>query len=251
MKCRLCKRLKALAKNNLPTPLLQWLRKVIKGIRRSTSLNFGDLRRLEPLSVQLGFDRGQPIDRYYIEKFLVNHQQDIRGRVLESGDDMYCRQFGANVSQSDIIDVFAGNPKATIIADLSIADTIDDNSFDCIILTQVLQMIYDVKAAYVHIHRILKPGGVLLMTGHGISPICCREDEDNWGEYWHFTTQSVKRLIIDTFESPTVEVCAFGNVFSTSAYLYGLASEELTNEELEYNDPRFELLVCARVVKAS
>ena len=243
---------KKIVRRFLPVAVWQRLRSLVKRYRRSSTLDFGDLRRLTPLSIALGYDRGQPVDRYYMEKFLAAHCQDVRGRVLESGNDTYIQPFGGNdVTQIDIIDIFEGNSRATIIADFSCADNIPDNTFDCIILTQVLQMIYDVEAAYQHIHRILKPGGVFLMTTHGISPICCREDEDNWGEYWHFTTQSVKRLFADTFPNATVEVSSYGNVFSTAAYLYGLAAEELEHQELDHYDRRFELLVCARAVKSN
>ena len=64
-------------------------------LRRKT-VRFGDLRRLSPFSRQFGFDRGQPIDRYYVESFLQEHASSIRGRVLEIGDDFYSRQFGGD-----------------------------------------------------------------------------------------------------------------------------------------------------------
>ncbi len=56
-----------------------------KQIGRSGSMgliNFGDLRRLTPVSKEFGFERGLPIDRYYIEKFLAEHTSDIQGRVF-------------------------------------------------------------------------------------------------------------------------------------------------------------------------
>ena len=36
-------------------------------------LELGSLRRTTPISSSFGFDRGQPIDRYYIEDFLRRH----------------------------------------------------------------------------------------------------------------------------------------------------------------------------------
>jgi hypothetical protein len=53
----------------------------------------GDLRRLTPLSRCFGFDRGKPVDRYYIENFLASRAGDVRGRVLEIADKMFlhCR----------------------------------------------------------------------------------------------------------------------------------------------------------------
>lgn len=41
------------------------------------------LARLDPVSRTFGFDRGKPVDRWYIERFLAAHADDVRGRVLE------------------------------------------------------------------------------------------------------------------------------------------------------------------------
>jgi LmbE family N-acetylglucosaminyl deacetylase len=88
-------------------------------------VDFGDLARVEPISRWFGYDRGTPIDRPFIEAFLHQHRQDIRGRVLEIGDDSYTRQFGGDrVSRSDVLHVKEGAPGATIIGDLSHAPQI-------------------------------------------------------------------------------------------------------------------------------
>ena len=69
---------------------------------------------------QLGIGRGLPVDRYYIEQFLARHAGDIRGSVLEVGDDRYTRKFGGvAVTASDVLNVAAGHPQTTIVADLS------------------------------------------------------------------------------------------------------------------------------------
>lgn len=207
---------------------------------------------MKPISVYFGYDRGRPVDRYYIENFVSANAQDIRGRVLEVEDDSYIKAYGGNnVTQADVLDVFEGNLQATIIADLSRADHIPSDAFDCIILTQTLQVIYDVRSALGHVRRILKPGGVLLLTCHGISRIAAREDVDNFGEYWHFTSQSIKHIFEEIFPSDTVEITPFGNVLSATAFLYGLATEELEQEELDYRDWRYELIICVRAVKSS
>ena len=78
-------------------------------------IDFGDLRELTPVSEVWGFDRGRPIDRYYIERFLQQHAPDVRGHVLEIGDDTYTRQFGgARVTRSDVLNVFEGAAGSSI-----------------------------------------------------------------------------------------------------------------------------------------
>ena len=212
-------------------------------------VNLGDFRRLTPISRQFGFDRGLPIGRYYIERFLRFYISVIKGRVLEMGDDSYTKKLGGeNVTQSDVLHVTDGNPIATIVADLTCADQIPSNSFDCIILTQTLQFIFDVKAAIQTLYRILKPGGVLLLTGHGISQIS-RYDMDRWGEYWRFTTLSARLIFEEVFPKKNIIVKAYGNVLAATAYLHGLASEELTNKELDYHDPNYELMITIKASK--
>src|SRR5215510_10268095 len=97
---------------------------------------FGDLRRITPISREFGLDRGQCIDRYYIESFLSHHASDINGHVLEIGDDSYTRRFGGGrVSRSDVLNVRPGEAKTTLVADLADAQNIRSDTFDCIVVT--------------------------------------------------------------------------------------------------------------------
>ena len=111
-------------------------------------------------------------------------------------------------------------------------------------------MIYDCKAALRTLHRILKPGGVLLLTTHGISKIGRRLGRDEWGEYWHFTTQSAEALFAELWPGASVAVSSSGNVLSAICSLHGLAAGELTEAELDHRDPDFEVIVTVRAQKA-
>lgn len=240
----------------LPLSLRQWLRSKQRqfGLHRRPvgTVAFGDLRRLTPISPVFGLDRCVPIiDRYYIEGFLASHRDDIRGSVLEMGDATYTNRFGGDrVTRSDVMHYVAGNPMATIVGDLTRADDhVASDSFDCIILTQTLQMILDVDAAVQHLHRLLKPGGVLLATSHGISRIARREGIDAWGEYWRFTAQSTRHLFGARFPADHLQVVTYGNVLSAVASLYGLAAADLTAPELDHCDPDFEVIVAVRAQK--
>lgn len=213
-------------------------------------IRFGSLRRLDPVNRQFGFGRGRPVDRYYIEAFLARHAGDIRGRVLEVGDDAYTRRFGnGRVTASDVLHAVAGNPQATLVADLSQAGHLPEGQFDCIICTQTLQYIYDVRAAVRTLHRILKPGGVLLASLPGIGQIS-RYDMDRWGEYWRFTTLSVRRLLEEAFPPSGITAQAHGNVLAAVALLHGIAAEEVHAQELDHRDRDYEVLVTVRAVKS-
>jgi SAM-dependent methyltransferase len=210
---------------------------------------FGSLRRVKPISPIFGLDRGLPIDRYYIEHFLQSHMDDIRGRALEVGDRDYTCKFGGNrVTRFDVLHVVPGNPQANLVGDLETGENIPEDAFNCLILTQVFNVVYDVKAAIANCFRALKPGGVLLATFPGISQIS-RYDMDHWGDYWRFTSLSARRLFEDVFPSANVSVVAYGNVLTAVAYLHGLAREELKNEELDYCDPDYEVLIAVKAIK--
>ncbi len=247
--------IRAVATLLLPEGLRQWLRSVQRRFRLQAvpvgTVDFGGLRRLTPISPIFGKDRDLiSVERHYIESFLASRSEDIRGRVLEMGDPAYTRKFGGDrVTQSDVLHYVEGNPQATIVADLTRAENIPDDTFDCIIITQTLQMIFDIRTAIGNLHRILKPGGVVLATSHGITPIARREGIDDWGEYWHFTAQSSKKLFEEFFAPEQTTIETYGNVLSTIGSLHGLSSSELTPEELDYRDPKYELLVMVRAQK--
>ncbi len=221
-----------------------------RGARRVGGVDFGALRSVIPVSREFGFDRGQPIDRYYIERFLAGHASDIRGRVLEIGDDAYTRAFGgAGVTAIDVLHVAPGNPAATIIADLASAAHIPADSFDCILLTQTLHLIYDLHAAARTLFRILRPGGVVLATVPGISQISSDGWKESW--YWSLTPLSATRLFTGVFGADHVTVAAFGNVLAATAFLHGLAATELTPDERDVRDPHYPMLITVRATKPS
>lgn len=246
-------RLKGWVRRALPAPVYRWLRSFRQQSEAAIPVglvNFGDLRRLTPISRVFGFDRGTPVDRYYIEDFLTRNAARIRGRVLEVGDDSYTRRFGGDrVTQRDVLHVSPENPRATIVGDLATADHIPSDSFDCIVLTQTLHLIYDVRGALLTLHRILKPGGVLLITAPGISQI----DHYDWGEtwYWSFTARAVRRLVEEVFPGNNVFVETRGNVLAATAFLQGIALDELRTEELDHVDPDYQVTIAVRAVKGA
>ncbi len=237
----------------LPEPLRRRIHGIMPRLRRlreDGGIDFGTLRRLEPFSRIFGLDRGLPVDRYYITGFLSDHAPDVRGHVLEIAEDTYTRRFGGRrVTRSDVLSMDEGG-KTTIVADLTAADEVPSNTFDCIICTETLHLIFDVQAAIQTLHRILKPGGVLLASFPGISQIS-RYDMDRWGDHWRFTTVSARRLFEEVFPHDRLSVEAHGNVLVAAAFLYGVVTQELKREELDYHDPDYELEITVRAVKQS
>ena len=227
---------------------LRPLRQAVVDWRRSRPPRLGALRRLTPIDPNWGFERGTPIDRIYVERFVGAHAADIRGRVLEIAAADYTSRFGREVERVDILMATEGNPEATIVGDLTSAPQIPDDGFDCAIVTQTLQFVYDVPSALATLHRILAPGGVLLATVPGLTKISRIEDE-LYGEWWHYTGRSVRRLAEEAFGAGNVVVATYGNVLTASGFLYGLAAGDLKPEELDAHDPLYEVVIGLRAVK--
>jgi len=219
-------------------------RRLRRRLRRP--VRFGTLRRTSPISDHWGRDRGTPIDRWYIDRFLGANQADVRGRALEVRDAGYLTRFGGAVSSIDILDVDPANPQATIVADLSAPGALPDARFDVIVLTQVLQYVADVPVAIATLHAALAPGGTLLLTVPGISRIG-RSDLEV--DLWRFTPAGMARLLHATFDPADVEVAGHGNVLAATAFVAGVAAEELQERELEVHDPAFPVVVTVRAVR--
>jgi FkbM family methyltransferase len=205
----------------------------------------------QPVSRVFGLDRGTPIDRHYIEGFLERHRADIRGRVLEVGDATYARRFGgARVQGIDVLHATEGNRHATIVGDLHTGEGIPRSAFDCILLTQTLNVTFNVAKAVDTCYRALKPGGVLLATVPGISQIS-RYDADRWGDYWRVTPQSSRRLFEDVFGAGHVRVESHGNVGAAVAFLVGWSVEEIGEDALNVPDEDYPVTLTIRAERVT
>lgn len=206
-------------------------------------------RDLEPVSRNYGFERGKPVDRWYIERFLRAHEQDVRGRVLELYEPTYTQWFGGDrVTHSEVLHHGDDNPQATLTGDLRTGEGVPESAFDTFIFTQTLHLIPEPEEAIRGTWRALAPGGVLLGTLPGISRVCT-SDRPVWGDWWRFTTDGARKLFADVYGEENVEVDAVGNVLTSAAFLYGLAAEELDDSELAHRDTDYELLVTVRAVR--
>jgi SAM-dependent methyltransferase len=218
-------------------------------VPRVGHVRWGGLRRLAPISRDNGYDRGTPIDRWFVEDFLRRHGDDIKGDVLDFYDDRNSRLFGSRrVRSVEVVHRTPGHPTATIAADLTDAPELASDSFDCVLLTQTLHVIYDMRAALATVQRVLRPGGVVLATFPGISQLSTDEDDD-WADSWRFTGASAQRFFEEVFPPSEVRTEVVGNVLTATAFLQGVAAEELRPRELAHVDPLFELLVTVRARK--
>lgn len=201
--------------------------------------------RIKPISDYYGADRGQAIGRYYENIFLQQFKDQITGACLEILDGGYTQQYGHDVTNSDILDIDTENKIANIHGDIRGLREIKDNTYDCIILTQVLQYIDNLDLAIASCKRVLKPGGVFLVTLPFLGRIDCVAKED--GDFWRFTIASARYLFKPHFNN--LEIRSMGNVKSSMFSWIGLSREEISKKDLDYYDKNFPCIITVKAVK--
>ncbi|OGH94715.1 MAG: hypothetical protein A2X43_10450 [Candidatus Margulisbacteria bacterium GWD2_39_127] len=184
------------------------------------------------------------MDRYYIEKFLSQNRFYIKSEVLEIADSHYSKQFALNNDVNfNVLHFTDNNKQATIVGDLTDITTLPQERIDCFICTQTYNFIYNVQDAIKGSHYLLKKNGTLLATVAGISPIS-HYDMSRWGDYWRFTSASVKELFGTVFGYDNVQVCVYGNVLAATALLRGLALEDIPDTTLlDDHDNNYQVIL--------
>lgn len=206
-------------------------------------------KKARPISFAAGRDRGTPVDRFFIERFINANSDRIRGAVLEVKDRGYTvRVGGSRVTRSDVVDVNRENKEANIISDIRNLKEIADNTYDCFIITQVLQYVDDLDAAVRESHRVIKPGGCLLVTAPTLGKLDGQEDRVA-GHYWRLTPDSARYLFEKHFSPEQLEIEGWGNVLVATSFLQGMALEEIPRSKLAIYDPFFTCGVTIRATK--
>lgn len=221
--------------------------------RQLTSrLEFEDAIAVTPVSDVFGIDRGTPLDRVFIERFLQQHRDLIRGDCLEVEEPAYTRKFGqpGHVAHAlKFTSTPGGMGHSEVVADLTRPETVPETRFDTFICTQTLNFIFDLDPAISSIHKLLKPGGHALITVAGISQIS-RYDYERWGDFWRFTDISLRKLLTRKFVEVNCALATYGNVATSCLFLQGVAYEDIPDKKiLDITDPNYQMVVCAVVKK--
>jgi len=205
--------------------------------------------KMAPISSRAGTDRGVPVDRHFIEGFLRDHASDIQGTVLDVKDSLYSTRYGGErVRRCDVLDVNRANREANIFSDIRDLKEIADDTYDCFIVTQVLQYIDDVSAAIGACRRILKPGGVLLVTVPTVGKLDGQGDRVA-GDFWRFTPDSARYLFEKHFPPENLEIRGWGNLLVATSFLQGMAVDEVPERKRNHYDPLFTCGVTIRARK--
>ena len=230
----------SLMKSRLKQQLKKIVQPAIRLLKPSASIP------AKPISNNWGAERGTPLGRHFIDEFMKGHQSDVTGVVLEIKNKRYSDSLGHNIERADVLDVDESNGDANIYADLAAADIVPSDSYDCFMVNETLQFVYDLEAAAKHMHRVLKPNGVLLVS----VPCTVQHDiELKDVEMWRFTKNSCQKLFGDVFGSEQVSVECYGNFQTCTSALAGVVTEELSAEARQETSKAFVQGICVRAQK--
>jgi len=192
---------------------------------------WGNLRRVRPFSTCFGWDRGTPIDRYYVDRFFDQHREFITGDVLEIQQSVYTQRYGHHLRTMHSFDI---DPRfgATFTCDLAhCEDVLPSQTYDCVLMPCTLSLLREIKPCLRNALRAVKPGGVILANGAGLIPF---DGADT--DFWHCSPEGWRHLTRSVWPDCEIVVEGHGNCLAVVAANLGLSAEELTAEELDCSD---------------
>jgi SAM-dependent methyltransferase len=198
---------------------------------------WGNLRRTTPFSSTYGFERGTPIDRYYLHRFFEAHRALITGDVLEVQTSSYTRRFGhdlGRVASFDVVPRF----QPTYVCDLAHAEAVlPAESFDCVLLPNTLQHLRELDRSLANLLRVVRPGGAILASAAGLLPLT-----GDAPDFWRLSPDGWRETLSRAWRGADLAVAGHGNCLAAVAAQLGLALEELADAELDVHDPRYPVL---------
>jgi len=199
---------------------------------------WGNLRRVRPFSTQFGFDRGTPVDRYYLHQFLERHRELIRGDVLEIQTPAYTERYGAKLRVAHSVDIDPRH-QPTYLCDLALAMIPFACAwYECFLLPNTLCMLRDVEGCLREALRVIRPGGVILASTAAFVPLT-----PDVPDYWHLSAAGWREMTARVWPGCETRVESHGNCLAAVAAMLGLAHEELDPSELEAEDWRYPVLI--------
>ena len=194
-----------------------------------------------PFSRKFGLERGSPVGRYYVERFLRKNAEFVTGPCLEFGDARY-RALFPGAGEYHVIDVVR-RPAVDFVADIHDPVGVPRDYFKSIICTQVLEHLAHPEKAAAAIFDLLAPGGVLLLTVPFINPV-----HYDPADFRRYTPEGVTLLLLDAgFDVEQVDFG--GNSLVGTGSLLGMVQEDFSTSELELKDPVYPYNVLARARK--
>ncbi len=144
------------------------------------------------------------ITRKKLDQFLLRHASKVRTLDIGSGGSGYDRYFPNRVT----VDIDPAR-KPDIVADAEHLP-FKDGEFSFVLCTEVLEHVRNPREAISEMHRVLEPGGTLILTTRFVYPL-----HDTPHDYWRFTRYGmeelfrdweIKELVPETIDAETIGV---------------------------------------------
>jgi hypothetical protein len=205
-------------------------------------VDWGDLRRPQPMCASFGFQRGTPIDRYYLQKFVAKIRHRIAGKVVEiGGNPQGPRAYGlSHVVEYVNVDLLPG-PGVHLVGDVHDPSLLAQQSVGSIVIFNVLEHCVQPATVVDNMYRWLRPGGrVFCMVPNAQRIHECPAD------YWRMLPNAL-RWMFRAFSRQ--EVQQYGTLASLIASYMGISAEELSHHELDDFHPDYPVATCIAAYK--
>jgi len=207
------------------------------------AVSWGDLRRLTPICSRFGFSRGEPVDRYYLRRWLDEIRDEVTGVVVElGGKNTNVTLYGfSKASEYHALDLDASSAHVDIQGDVLDATALEPESADTILLFNVLEHCPSPETAVVNVRRWLRAGGRVFCMVPSV-----QRSHRYPKDYWRPLPDAMTWLFRDYDE---VALRVFGNPTAAVACLMGIAADELDPAELDAEHADFPVATCLRATK--
>lgn len=222
----------------LSAPVERWLGPVPEYCPPVGYVQFGQLRRLEPLAQTADVQDADTIERFYVESFLREHAASIRGHVLEVGRVTLARRIGGASATN------YQHRGAAVATGPDDGQDLQPESADCVVAVDAAALLPNVQTHVQRLYAAVKPGGVLLMVLPGIVSRSRASDGTP-----RFTERSTRLLLETCVPADGLLVSSRGNVFSAVAALEGIRAREVEVRRLTHRDPRYPMVIGVRALK--
>ena len=177
-----------------------------------------------------GAERRSPArsDRHYLMLSSLAHQlRSETARLLLGRDDARVLDIGCGAKPYlPLVASYAEHYVGVDAADGPDVDHVapaenlplEDESFDLVLCTQVLEHVQDPAAVLSEIHRVLRPHGAALISTHGVF-LYHPDPPDTDGDYWRWTHAGLHKAVSAAGEWSEVSVQANGEVVACLAYI--------------------------------
>lgn len=182
--------------------------------RRNPTRSMRHYLSLKPLVDQLRAE----IDR------VLGERRDLRVLDVGCGGKPYLPLLAERASAYFGVDAVAGE----WVDDVAPAESLpyEDESFDVVICTQVLEHVDDPPKVLSEIERVLAPGGVAFLSTHGVY-LYHPDPSDSDRDYWRWTHSGLSRIFNQAAEWEELKVQAQGDVVACLGYITAQYADEL------------------------